>query len=196
MMLKRLALLGAACLALASPAGASEVFGGLYGHALNRKQPEGGLDILAGVRTDRIQSLPWLLNPSFHLMGAYSTEVDSHFVAAGFNWPFNLGPGGRFYIRPGIGLAVTTGVTGIGNAYEPGLSAAERARRLQLAATRIDYGSSVLFEPELGIGYRFNDRLSVEAAYLHLSNGEIFHRGKNQGQDDLGVRLNYRLGVR
>ncbi|MDI1365218.1 MAG: acyloxyacyl hydrolase, partial [bacterium] len=47
------------------------------------------------------------------------------------------------------------------------------------------------FEPELALGYKFNDSWSGELSYTHLSNGQIFHQGKNQGLDDVGVRLVY-----
>ncbi|OYW96415.1 MAG: hypothetical protein B7Z23_00840, partial [Pseudomonadales bacterium 32-61-5] len=47
--------------------------------------------------------------------------------------------------------------------------------------TRIAFGSKLLFEPELALGYDLNRRLGIEASYTHLSNGQIFAQGKNQG---------------
>ena len=52
----------------------------------------------------------------------------------------------------------------------------------------------MLFEPELALGWRFNPRLSAELSWVHVSNGEIFHHGKNQGLDDAGARLVYSFG--
>jgi hypothetical protein len=43
---------------------------------------------------------------------------------------------------------------------------------------------------------RLNDRWSAELSWVHISNGEIFHHGKNQGLDDTGVRVVYALGAR
>jgi adenylosuccinate synthase len=57
-------------------------------------------------------------------------------------------------------------------------------------------GHNLLFEPELNIGAHVTDRLSVELSWVHISNGEVFHHGKNQGLDDTGVRLVYALGAR
>jgi hypothetical protein len=71
------------------------------------------------------------------------------------------------------------------------LSQAEIDRRTYLYYHRIDFGSKVLFEPELALGYQVSDKVSVELSYTHLSNGQIFHQGKNQGLDDAGVRLVY-----
>jgi lipid A 3-O-deacylase len=53
----------------------------------------------------------------------------------------------------------------------------------------------LLFEPELALGYRFSPKWNVELSYIHLSNGEIFHHGSNQGLDDIGLRLTYKLGA-
>ena len=73
----------------------------------------------------------------------------------------------------------------------PGISPAEIQRRLVLYNTRIDFGSKVLFKPELALGFRLNDRWAAELSYVHLSNGQIFHTGKNQGLDQAGARLVY-----
>jgi hypothetical protein len=78
-------------------------------------------------------------------------------------------------VRPGIGLAVHNG------------SASRFFRR-----DRIAFGSRVLFEPELGIGTRINERLSVEASWVHMSHATLFSH-ENPGIDSLGVRLNLAL---
>ncbi len=53
---------------------------------------------------------------------------------------------------------------------------------------RIAFGSRVLFEPELGIGTRLNNRLSIEASWVHMSHAQLFGR-ENPGIDNLGIRL-------
>lgn len=184
----------AAALALSGAAQAGEVFVGAYAHGVGTKQEqEGGADFMLGVRSERIESLWWLGKPSLHAFGSVNTEVDTHFIAAGVNWPIPIFGSAKWYIRPGIGLAYTTGEADIGNAFDPGITAAERARRQRLSATRIDFGSQVLFEPELAIGYRINDAWKVEASFVHLSNGQILAQGKNQGLDDVGVRVSRRF---
>ena len=198
-MIKRLGALGAslcaavAALACAPAAHAGDVFGGVYAHGLGTDQSqEGGADIMLGVRSERIDALWFIGKPSIHLMIAGNTKVPTDFVAAGFNWPLYVFHT-PFYIRPGIGFAGTTGEADVGNAFQPGISAAEAQRRLHLAATRIDFGSHDLFEPEFAVGYKINARLKIEASYVHLSNGQILHSGKNQGLDDAGVRLAYKF---
>ncbi|PZR33410.1 acyloxyacyl hydrolase [Caulobacter segnis] len=184
----------------AAPAFAGEAFVGVYKHdvtfignavGLGAAGREGGADIHLGYRTNRIESLKWLGKPQVHTMVSINTNNTSNFVAAGFDWKVELGKPGGFYLRPGLGLAYTDGETGLPPANAPNLTPEERARRTYLYYHRIDFGSKVLFEPELALGYQVSDRVSVELSYTHLSNGQIFHQGKNQGLDDAGVRLVY-----
>ena len=189
------ALALAAGLSLAASAQAGEAWIGGYAHGVGTKQSqEGGFDTMVGYRTDRIDALWWIGKPSVHVFGSVNSQVRTDFIVGGFNWPLHIFPDKRFFIRPGIGLAYTNGEADVGNAFEPGISAAEKADRLHLTATRIDFGSSVLFEPELAFGYHITPKLSVEASYVHLSNGQILHQGKNQGLDDVGARVTYRFG--
>jgi lipid A 3-O-deacylase len=191
-----------AVVALAAPALAGEAFVGVYKHdvtfigdavGLGAAGREDGVDVHLGYRTDRIESLRWLGKPQVHAMVSINSENTSNFVAAGFDWRIELGQPGGFYLRPGMGLAYTDGKAGLPPANAPGLTDEERARRTKLYYTRIDFGSKVLFEPELALGYDLNDSWSAELSYTHLSNGQIFHQGKNQGLDDAGVRLVYKF---
>ena len=200
--MKKALFAAAACaaVAFAAPAFAGEVFVGAYKHdvtflgnavGLGAAGREDGVDIHLGYRTDRIESLRWLGKPQVHAFVSINSENTSNFVATGFDWPIELGSPGGFYLRPGFGLAYTDGKAGLPPVNEPGIPQAEIDRRLVLYNTRIDFGSKVLFEPELALGYRFNEKVSAELSYTHLSNGQIFHQGKNQGLDDVGVRLVY-----
>lgn len=190
------------CLALgpmsAAPARAAEVYGGLFKHditavgnfvGLGAAGREEGVDIQLGVRTGRLETLTVLGRPQAHATLSVNSNNTSNFVAAGFDWAIPLGK--RVYVRPGFGLAYTDGAAGLPPANAPNLTPAERERRTRLYHTRIDFGSKVLFQPELALGVRLTDRLAAEFAYVHLSNGQIFHTGKNQGLDDAGVRLVY-----
>jgi len=194
------AVVAAAALGLTAPAMAQEVYGGLYKHdvtfigeavGLGAAGREDGVDVHLGYRTDRIESLTWLGKPQVHAFVSINSENTSNFAAVGFNWKIELGGDGGFYLRPGLGLAYTDGEAGLPPANAPNLTPEERARRTNLYYTRIDFGSQVLFEPELALGYQFNDSWSAELSYTHLSNGQIFAQGKNQGLDDVGVRLVY-----
>jgi len=173
--LNRAATLCAALVATAAPAGAqaAELFGGLYVHdvktPVDKSGIESGVDLSLGYRGSRL--LHSVLQP--YVFGAVNSAGDTNYAAAGLSARFSLGS--RWYIRPGIGLAIHTG------------SAAKYYRRDKIA-----FGSRVLFEPEIGIGKNVTSRFSVEASWVHMSHAQIFGR-ENPGIDNLGVRLNLSL---
>lgn len=158
---------------LASPARAGELFGGLYVHDVklptDKSGIESGADVMLGYRGGTIGGTP--LQP--YLFGALNTAGDTSYAAVGLSAKF----GKQIYIRPGIGIAVHTG----------------SAKTFQdLSNDKIDFGSRVLFEPELGVGAQINGRLSIEASWVHMSHAQLFSR-QNPGIDNLGVRLNLAL---
>lgn len=163
-----MALSGAA---LATPASAAEVFGGLYVHdvktPLNLSGIEDGMDVQIGWRGGRIGSTP--LQP--YVFGALNTAGETSYAAAGLSAKF----GDRLFIRPGLGLAIHTGST-------------DDFQRTD----RIAFGSRILFQPELGIGARISDRATIEASWIHMSHATLFG-GQNPGIDNLGVRLTFGL---
>ncbi len=152
---------------------AAEVFGGVYVHAVGTKlslgsSREAGVDVQVGYRGGNI--LPRTgLQP--YVLGALNSNGDTSYAAAGLSWKF----GDRFYIRPGVGVAIHTGST---------------ADFVQ--DDRIAFGSRLLVETEVGVGARVNDRLTIEASLVHLSHGQLFG-GQNPGIDNIGVRLNLKL---
>jgi lipid A 3-O-deacylase len=156
-------------LILSSPAQAGELFGGLYKHGVDTPlslggSPEGGVDFQLGYRAGPI--IPRTrLEP--YVFGALNSKGDTSYAAAGLAWKF----GDRFFIRPGLGIAVHNG------------SAANFNR-----SDRIAFGSRILFEPELGVGGRINDRLTLEASWVHMSHATLFGQ-QNPGIDNLGARL-------
>jgi len=172
---KALILAGIAATIAAAPAQAGELFGGLYVHGVDTPltlggSPEGGVDLQLGYRGQPILS-GLRLEP--YIFGAVNSKGDTSYAAVGLSRKF----GDRIYIRPGVGLAVHTG------------SSANRDNPFN---DKIEFGSRVLFEPELGIGFRISQRATVEASWVHLSHAQLFGR-QNPGIDNIGVRLNFRL---
>jgi hypothetical protein len=174
--MKRAALLCSfvvAAAGLTGPAYAGELFGGLYAHDVklptDKSGIESGADAMLGYRGGKVFGTP--LQP--YILGALNTSGDTSFAAVGLSAKF----GKRIYIRPGLGIAIHNG----------------SAKKFQdLSNDKIDFGSRVLFEPEIGIGAQINGRLSIEASWVHLSHAQFFAR-QNPGIDNLGVRLNLAL---
>ena len=152
---------------------AGEVFGGFYVHdidsPLTKSGVESGIDLQLGWRGDPLTALK--IQP--HAFVSVNSAGNTHYAAVGISRKF----GDPVYIRPGVGIAIHTG----------------SATEYQIDGNgEIEFGSRVLFEPELAVGAKLNDRMSMEASWVHLSHAQLFS-GQNPGIDNVGVRLNYRL---
>ena len=165
---------GLIALACSAPASAAEVFGGVYAH--NVKTPlsldgntEDGADFQLGLRGGAFAKVIGLsIQP--YVFGALNTAGDTSYVAAGLSAKI----GGPVYVRPGLGLAIHTGSDA--NFENP-------------FNDKLELGSRVLFEPELGVGVQVAPRISAEASWVHMSHGTLFGK-QNPGIDNIGVRLN------
>ncbi|HEY7006960.1 MAG TPA: acyloxyacyl hydrolase [Sphingomicrobium sp.] len=157
----------------AAPAQAGEVFGGVYAHDVklptDKSGIESGADVMLGYRGGAIGHTP--LQP--YVFGALNTAGDTSYAAVGLSAKF----GHSIYFRPGLGIAIHTG-------------SAEKFQ--DLSNDEIDFGSRVLFEPEVAVGAQINSRLSIEASWVHMSHAQLAGR-QNPGIDNLGVRLNLAL---
>jgi lipid A 3-O-deacylase len=157
------------------PAQAGEIFGGLFVHdvdtVLTHSGVEGGMDVQVGYRWDPLMNEK---GPQPYLFVAANSAGETHYAAAGLSFKF----GDRIFIRPGLGIAVHTGSS---------------ADFDHADHDHIDFGSRILFEPELGIGARLSDRATIEASWVHMSHAQVLSP-QNPGIDNFGVRLSWRLG--
>lgn len=170
--------LAAVAVLLAVPAQAGEVFAGAYVHGvdtpLTLETGEGGVDVQLGYRFAPIEGLALIGNPAPYVLASVNTRGDTSFAGAGLSWRLGEGP---VYVRPGIGLVVHDG---------PEL-------RVGPGGRRTDLGSRVLFAPEIAVGTRLGERLSLEASWVHISHARLFDGGQNPGIDMMGLRLNWEL---
>lgn len=156
---------------------AQEIFGGLYAHAVDTPLTfdtgeTGSADIALGVRFGGIEALDFLGKPEPYVLGSLNTQGDTSFAGVGVAWTIGNGP---VYVRPGIGIVVHD---------------APELRFSEETGFRTDLGSRVLFEPEIGVGYRLSERVSAEAHWMHISQGRIFDAQQNPGIDMIGLRVN------
>ena len=166
-------------LVFAVPAQAEEVYGGVYAHAVDTPftfdTGEGGVSVQAGVRFEPVEALSIIGSPQPYIFASANLDGDTNFAGAGLSWKVDLGP---LYIRPGVGLVIHD---------------APSVRVDPVTRIRTDLGSRVLFEPEIAIGARVSQRVSVEASWVHISNAQIFDSDQNPGIDTIGVRVNLAL---
>jgi hypothetical protein len=169
--MKKLVFSALCGLILAAPANAGEIFGGVYAHDVDTfltiSGIEEGIDVQLGFRGERIGRSPF--QP--YAFAAVNTAGETHYAAAGLSAKF----GDRIFVRPGLGIAVHTGSD-------------DKFSRTD----RIAFGSRVLFEPELGVGFRLSDRASLEASWVHMSHAQLFGR-QNPGIDNIGARFSWKL---
>lgn len=123
-----------------------------------------------------------------------NTGGRTSFAAVGAEWRQHV-LNDRIYGQIGIGLALHDGHRFTPDPFVAGLSAAEAARRFDLYINRTAFGSRVLFNPNLSVGVRVNDRWAVEAAFEHFSHAQLFSK-QNPGINSVGVRLVRTLGRR
>ena len=194
--LKLVALASAATLAMAYPVEAGETFVGIYAHdvadGISYGKFESGSQIVVGARTTALDELAFLGKPRVHVLVGVNTRGETNYAATGLSWRFKLTD--RVYIQPGIGVAVHDGRVNLPSPDEPGLTPQERLKRSSDRQTLLDLGSRVLFEPELSVGWKASQRLSLEVSWIHLSHGRLAG-SYNPGLADVGVRLLYRYGL-
>jgi len=192
----RVALIAIAAAFVAGPAWAGEVFAGVYAHdvddGISYGKFEEGAQIVAGARTTALDELEFLGRPRVHLLVGVNTAGGTDYLATGLSWRFHLSE--RFYVQPGIGVAIHDSRVGFPSPDEPGITPQERLKRLNDFQTKLDLGSRVLFEPELSVGWKATRRLSMELSWIHLSHARLAG-DYNPGVGDVGVRLLYRYGL-
>jgi len=192
----RAGLIAMAAAALAGPAAAGEVFAGVYAHdvddGISYGKFEHGAQIVAGVRTTALDELAFIGRPRVHLLAGVNTAGGVDYLASGFAWRFDVAK--RVYLQPGIGLAIHDRRVAFPSPDEPGITPAERLKRLDDFRNKLDLGSRVLFEPELTLGWKATQRLSMELSWIHLSHARLAGH-YNPGVADVGLRLSYRYGL-
>ena len=160
-----------------APAAAQELFGGLLAHdvhlPIDKGGFENGVDVELGWRGAPIRVLRGIGSPSPYVLASVVPSGGTHFAAAGLSWRIGSGP---VFLRPGAGLAINSGSIPV---YD-------------VNGRRLDLGSRITFEPELGIGYRIGSRAAVEVVLVHLSHAQLFSR-QNPGMDSVGLRFTWNL---
>jgi lipid A 3-O-deacylase len=166
--------IGLVALAVSVPAEAGEVFGGVFVHdvdtPLTYSGVEGGADIQLGYRAGPLTGLLGLQPYAFV---SVNTSGETHYAAAGLSYKI----GDKVFIRPGLGIAVHTGSSGDVD---------------HVGHDHIDFGSRILFEPELGVGFKVSERMTLEASWVHMSHATLLSR-QNPGIDNFGARLSWKF---
>lgn len=141
---------------------------------------ESGVNISGEVRFASPGFLGWALKPHPYLMASINTDGNTSYGGVGLEWDFALGD--RWHFEPGFGYVIHDGA--VNNPFPSGTQAA-----VDYSNNHVLLGSEDLFRTSLALTFDINESWGVQAIYEHLSHGQILGDGRNQGMDEIGVRL-------
>ena len=177
---------------------------GLLAHGVRkpfRSAPPPGFDLYEGEEERgtgdlqlvfRSAPLAVALKPRLTVKVQLNTDGRTNFASVGAEWRQHILEG-RIYGQAGIGLTVHYGYRYTPDPFVPGLAMREAERRYDIYMTRTAFGSRVLFNPNLSVGVKLNDRWALEAAFEHFSHRQLFSN-QNPGLNNIGIRLVHALG--
>lgn len=180
----------ALALAPGAHAGVDEVHIGVMAHNIcvtdcKNADKEEGPNIEIQVSFDSPGFLNWAGAPQPYLMASINTAGDTSFAGFGLEWRWEFAEG--WALEPGVGYIVHNGETT--NPYPNGsLEAAA------FADEHVLLGSEDLFRTSIGLTRDFEGPWEAQLFFEHLSHGQILGDGRNQGMDQIGIRIGYSFG--
>ena len=146
---------------------------------------EAGLDISGEVVLHSPGFLKLIAAPRPYVLVSVNTKGNTSFAGFGAYW--NLPLPGEFSLEPGVGYVVHDG--SLNFPFPQG-----DPRNDPVSARTVYLGSRDLFRTSLALNYELDGPLGLQVFYEHLSHGQIIGQGRNQGLDNLGIRVRYAFG--
>lgn len=146
---------------------------------------EGGANIEAQLNFQAPDAFSLIGRPRPFLVASVNTDGAVSYGGLGLQWRAPLLAG--FRLEPELGYVIHDGE--VENPFPNG-----DPRATQFSDDHILYGSRDLFRTALGLTRDVGDRATASLFFNHLSHGQILGSGRNQGVDELGVRVGWRLG--
>jgi lipid A 3-O-deacylase len=165
----------------------SEVRGALYAHNVETNVSknagkEDGPDVQAEILWDSPRWLGFAASPRPSAVISINTQGETSFAGVGLDWSFPIGE--RFSVDPYLGYVIHTSDP-LENPYAP----SDSVRRAKFNAEELALGSRDLFRLGFAVSYRHNEKWTSSVVYEHLSHGHMLGGSKNQGLDNVGIRL-------
>lgn len=178
----------AACVALgagAAQAGVSELHVGVMAHNIQvtdgkNANREDGPSVELQLNFDSPGFLHWAGSPRPYVVASGNTQGDTSFGGFGLEWNWRFAEG--WSLQPGVGYVVHDGE--LNNPYANGSPEAAA-----FSQQHVLLGSRDLFRTSLGLTRDISEHWGVQLFFSHLSHGQILGEGRNQGLDQLGLRL-------
>ena len=125
-----------------------------------------------------------LWQPRPYAVASINTAGATSHAGVGLHW--NLKLGGKFSLEPGLGYVLHDGAKEVPYPrFDP--------RNVTFNEENVLYGSRDVFRTSLSLTYDITPKIAAQLTFEHLSHGHIIGSGHNQGLDNLGVRLAWRL---
>jgi len=124
-------------------------------------------------------------SPRPYVIASINTAGDTSYGGAGLQWRWAFADGWAF--EPGVGYVIHDGELDF--RYPQG-----DPRNDPISSSKIYFGSRDLFRTSLALSRDVTDKWGVQVLFEHMSHGQIIGEGRNQGIDNVGVRVFYRLG--
>ncbi len=183
-----IAAIGIASGAAANPAQAQlveEVRFGVLGHNIcvtdcKNADKEDGPDIEGELVFASPDLLDIIWSPRPFVVANINTAGGTSFAGAGLSWNWDFAPGWSF--EPGFAYVIHDGT--LNTPFVTGTQEAADFGRANLLL-----GSKDLFRTSFAINRDFNANWGAQLIFEHLSHGQILGEGRNQGLDNIGVRL-------
>lgn len=150
-----------------------------------RAEDEGGVNFSAQLNFQPIAALSFIGAPRPYLFASLNSDGNTNFGGGGLAWRVPLA--GAWAIEPGLGYVVHDGAT-----ENPFASADPRAPAY--SRENLLLGSQDLWQTSLALSRTLGEKWSAELYWEHLSHGQILGDGRNQGLDNVGLRVGYALG--
>jgi lipid A 3-O-deacylase len=146
---------------------------------------EPGPAVEFAVNFDSPHWLNWAGAPQPYAVASINTAGATSFGGVGLEWRWQFAH--NWALQPGLGYVIHNGE--INNPFANGTPEAAKFNDEHLLL-----GSRDLFRVSLGLTRELPGPWEGQLFYSHLSHGQILGHGRNQGLDQLGVRLGYRFG--
>lgn len=145
---------------------------------------ESGVNINGELRFDSPDFLGWAFSPHPYLIASVNTDGNTSYGGVGLEWDFAFAEGWHF--EPGIGYVIHDGA--VNNPFPSGTQAA-----VDYSADHVLLGSEDLFRTSLALTWDIGETWALQGIYEHLSHGQILGEGRNQGLDEIGMRVVWRF---
>lgn len=123
-------------------------------------------------------SFAW--SPRPYVTGSVNTAGNTSYGGVGLLWNFDFGE--KWSFEPGIGYVLHDGANS--NPFVQGTPESDR-----FGEENVLLGSDDLFRTSLALNRQMGENWGLQLQYDHLSHGQILGNGRNQGLDNIGIRV-------